>query len=820
MNCIQCSFCDNIYENSQSLKDHFKNDHQILLSRANPSGFTCKTNNCMRKFTTIKSLLLHIDKMHYLDLKNSADEPDPTEKRCTPSWSPTDLLLAGDITQMISDLRLCTNVTGADLGRVVDSLENVLSNIMSRVVEKIKEFLTHKNIDIFDDDQFDNKKTFSQYKTIHGQIQALKQKYTFIDATQIHLGNHQEVKTDKETGASTKVLVDDSFQYVPLIETLKLVLSNEEVFNYVNENQSHLEDEKDKKNNVLSSYKDGEMFKKNPFFKKYPNALGIHFYFDEFLVNNPVGSKTHGHKVGAYYYSIENLPPHLRNFIGNVHVLALCYNKDIKTYEMNEFLRPFLFELKRLESDSRVKVKINNMDYTLRCTILTLCADTLAAHEILGFLSPSANFFCRLCTISREEFKKYPWTIGAKRTKALHEKFCLEVLTDKQAASTTGVKFNSLLNELKYFHCTANYVFDIMHDILEGQGHYVLKLIIAKIIAEKSYNLNVDMLNHRINSFQYGLTERKNKPSATLTTTSIHNVSTDHKLQERAVQMWCFLRVFPFLVWDKVPEDDPYLQYLINLNRINEIVFSPKIPSTVLPYLHELIVYHVKQFKELFPNENPINKMHHMLHYAECIEESGPLRHRACFKEDAKHQGFKKYGSVSNNFKNIVKSMSNISQITQCSIWGTDRKEIRKKIQYTDYENDADSDDNSEVLNIFTQHNIQIKQNIKLVNEVGVYGNDYEMNLFLAIDSGVHTYKNIPIFGKIEKIFVMDEEVYFYCKEWLSEYLEENLNAYHIREGHYFRLISVNELCDPKPFSLWKTFSSELDYICLRHNII
>ena len=150
--------------------------------------------------------------------------------------------------------------------------------------------------------------------------------------------------------------------------------------------------------------------------------------------------------------------------------------------------------------------------------------------------------------------------------------------------------------------------------------------------------------------------------------------------------MWCLLRIFPFLVFDKVPSNDKYLQFLINLNMIIEIVFASKLPSNIKPYLHELILHHVKQFKILFPEQNPINKLHHMTHYASCIENSGPLRNLACFKDEAMHQVFKKYGSICCNFRNIIKSMSNISQMTQCSIWGTNRKEIRKKIKYTFFE--------------------------------------------------------------------------------------------------------------------------------------
>ena len=485
-------------------------------------------------------------------------------------------------------------------------------------------------------------------------------------------------------------------------------------------------------------------------------------------------AKTHAHKIGAFYYSIDDLPPHLDNYIGNVHVLALCYYRDVQRYGINEFLKPLFIELKQLEIDG-FKITMGKSEFTFYCTLLTVCADSLAAHEVLGFLSPSSNFFCRMCLISRKEFHNFPWTVATRRTKELHEKHCMEIKIDKTASSKSGVKCYSILNQLKYFHCTENNVFDIMHDILEGQGHYVLKLVIAHMVSSKDYDLDVNLLNYRIRTFQYGQPEIKNKPSVSLTSISLHNVSTEHKLQERAVQMWCLLRSFPFLVADKVPEDDPYLRYILNLNQIIEIVFVPEVPRAILPYLHELILHHAKQFKKLFPFANPINKLHHMEHYVTILAECGPLRNRVCFKDETKHQIFKKYGSICCNFKNIIKSMSNISQISQCSIWGTNKKLIRKKIQYINFEDVIGMQMDEILTRFFDQFKDKI---IKTVSTIAVSGNQYEKNLYVAVQSGTDTDKNMPTFGRIEQIFVIEENIYLYYKEWTSQYLEETLNAY------------------------------------------
>lgn len=261
---------------------------------------------------------------------------------------------------------------------------------------------------------------------------------------------------------SGNVQVLDSFQYVPIIETLKLVRSNENLLEYIKHEPISTDD-------FIKSYRDGDSFKENRFFQKYPDAILLQLYFDEFLVNNPLGSKTHGQKLGDFYFSILNLPPHLNYYIGNVHVLAFCYNADIQKYGISRFLEPFMFDLEKLESESGVKVKINKEDFVLRASIATVSADTLAAHELFGLLSPSANLFCRDCMISRHELHEVGSDfLATPRTKDLYQKH-VDDATHKRKydTCTTGI-----LNNSKYFHCTANYNFDPMHDILDGIGCY------------------------------------------------------------------------------------------------------------------------------------------------------------------------------------------------------------------------------------------------------------------------------------------------------------------------------------------------------------
>lgn len=298
---------------------------------------------------------------------------------------------------------------------------------------------------------------------------------------------------------------------------------------------------------------------------------------------------------------------------------------------MDAILRPFIHDLRKLESDEGIFVSKNGKKRILRASLAAVSADGLAAHQLFGLLSPAALYFCRLCMINRYNFHNNRESICAiPRTKQLHDehiKMIEEKVTQKDvenARKQYGVKERSILHESQYFHFTENYIFDPMHDIFEGVAPMEIKLVLNHFITNKEYDLNVDTLNARLHLFEYGLPEVKNKPSANFTLAYLRNVQ-DYKLKQTAAQTWCLMRVLPFIISDKVPKNDKYLSLILLLNRITEIVFAPKLTVTILPYLSELIVEHDVLFRKLFPNIRRINKHHHLHHYPECIKRTFTL---------------------------------------------------------------------------------------------------------------------------------------------------------------------------------------------------
>jgi len=298
-------------------------------------------------------------------------------------------------------------------------------------------------------------------------MEALKFSTEYIESKEILLGINNIITRINN--------IVETCQYVPIIDSLSMVLRNTEI-------RDAIEAEKESSNGILTSFVDGQHFKNYPFFQKYKHAIRIQLYYDELEITNPLGSKTCIHKLGVFYYTIQNLPCNMNSELSSIHVLLLCCHVDIKKYTMNKVLGPFLKNLAKLESDEGVLIFLGEEKYTLRASIAAFCGDGLAIHEIFNFLSPSCNLFCRMCLYTREDLHNGSTNMGQQRTvKIYNEHLNLLQITNysNNAKTLTGMHGECYLHSSRFFHICRNLIFDPMHDILCGIGPMIIKLILA-----------------------------------------------------------------------------------------------------------------------------------------------------------------------------------------------------------------------------------------------------------------------------------------------------------------------------------------------------
>ena len=95
-----------------------------------------------------------------------------------------------------------------------------------------------------------------------------------------------------------------------------------------------------------------------------------------------------------------------------------------------------------------------------------------------------------------------------------------------------------------------------MHNILEGVAQFKVKLILQYV--QENF-LTAKELAGRIQSFNYGYMERKNRPPAVKLIDGSGNY-----LGLNAIQSWCLLRHMPLLFGDLMQKDDKHWHLLIS----------------------------------------------------------------------------------------------------------------------------------------------------------------------------------------------------------------------------------------------------------------
>lgn len=238
--------------------------------------------------------------------------------------------------------------------------------------------------------------------------------------------------------------------------------------------------------NVFTDFVDGDCYLSSNFFKENHKALQIILYQDAFEVCNPLGSSRKIHKIIGVYMTIANVPPYNRTKVDQIQLVALCLEKHVQTFGFQQVLQPIIRDIKQMESEGiEIKGEI------LKGTVISVVGDNLGSHQIGGFVEnfSTTEQSCRFCQATKD-------TLNCKITGKL-KKFAKRTVSSYDADATmalincrtvNGVKCNSVLNELNFFHvCNPGLPPCMAHDIFEGVMPYDFMLCINYLISKKYY---------------------------------------------------------------------------------------------------------------------------------------------------------------------------------------------------------------------------------------------------------------------------------------------------------------------------------------------
>lgn len=470
----------------------------------------------------------------------------------------------------------------------------------------------------------------------------------------------------------------ENFQYVSILETLKRLFADENFKHvYFNYNGNH-----QCKKGVYERYCCGQNYKDNEFFQSSKNRIQIQIYYDDVQLTSPL--KTTKHKVNAIYFIIRNLPPNFVSKLENIYLISLCDSELTNKYGINSILKPLVQDLKILETEG-ISVVYKDRKKSLEGTLVQSSFDNLGGNELFGYVKCfNANYYCRICFSTKKMCKETAMEVATNLRSIQHYMDQVKKIrsspTELKSKDTFGIKQYSLLNELGFYNTIKNRSQDIMHDLYEGVMQLVLKMFFAHLIEHDI--ITEKEIEQKINSFEYGLLDRRNAPK--------NFFFKKPNLNQNASQMHCLMRNFPFIFVYLLHQIDqvkksvvhkawPAIEYVL---KINQIVSSKVIKEMDIinleEFTKEFLTFVKKKFRfELTP------KFHFLTHYSNTIRAMGPLIDLQMMRGDAKHQPLTQYAKRTRNYINICKSLSEKHQEVLAAKWTkctyVDQIEMSKK---------------------------------------------------------------------------------------------------------------------------------------------
>ena len=699
---VSCIFdnCEKQFNNASSLKSHFLLKHQRLnllslkaAHRMNETFMETEQHPDINEEEAQDVLVVQSDSRE--EERGSAGEEQIIEEEEEEEDEDVFLMAYCDFLNRLSNFHFVpqstikiiaeeylknynkSNESKSDLLRkTLEEIPGISQMDIKTVLEKMKsqdKFLEAQN------------KLDTDYK----KKQFLKDKFTYVPPREIVL-NPKAVK-DKNV---SKAVV----HYVPIIETFRNLVQDPSFNEALESNILNTRPD------ILKDVKDGLYYKSNPFFQQNPSAFTMMIYSDAIELVNPLGAGRTKHKVIQIFFSLCEIPKHLRSRIDRIQLVAVFKEKLIKEFGFQKIYQQLVSDLKVLESGVTVYFPIQR---EVKCGVLIHPADNLEAHAVGGFSqSFSAKDICRFCHIqyddlsdnihdynskehakwNEEEYDKAAAFVERKKKSENEEEIVMTGIANEsdseydsdndvessdnpdsdeedESVELFGIKHRCPLNVLEAFHSISAFPPDLLHDLLEGTASQDL-LGIIRILSRKGW-FSIEEYNTSLKGLKYKSYESSDRPQL------VPINKKTKKLNGKAVSIWVHVRNFPLVIRKFVTgeiEEDPVLKLGLKLHEITERVTASEFKDYEIDVLEDIIVNYLDERKNIFDDYpdlmgTPKPKTHFLTHYPRAISLYGPPMSYWTARYESRHRIAKNTANSAKNYRNISLTISTRQQM-------------------------------------------------------------------------------------------------------------------------------------------------------------
>lgn len=803
--CVQPG-CHRSYAHVQSFWKHFRTHHPNDRPMSTPSTLVGDTEMSSSQVSSnipcsYDNLDVWGDSSQVVNCDETADQKQLLEDKCCHLIA--DLRKDSACTQKLLDIISCKCNDIVNL--VLDIAKQTLKDVVSQLTKLEQQSCIIKN---FDESTQCLYNPFSLFETEYKRRKYFESKGYLIKPISYQLGYRFELRRNKSNKSQWKKVVD-SFQFVPLDRTLQLLFSNKFLQRNIIISSAH-KSELCNNGVIMNSVFDGRHAKNLQKLIK-DDFIAIEIYYDDVETANPLGTKTVIHKLGLFYFVIKNLPSYFNSSYPNIHLLAVGRLNDFKRYGFRTVLETIRDAIKPLEKDG-IELPWGDGKKRFRVILFNFVGDNLGLHAVLGFNeSFNSVHFCRFCLADRKHIQNY----FVEDCFEMRNKFLYDQLFEsgsREILEKQGIKHSCPLNDLQHFHIFENYSADLMHDVCEGLGQYVLALVLNNIVFKKKI-LTLEEINELITGFSYGRNDRKNRPCE-IPRERIRNPTKKKNLKLKSAQFWCLLRLIPLIIGSKVSKNDETWLFLQHFFDLSDLLFAPSIPSDCLVQLREMIKDHMVWFQKIFPGANFIPKYHFLIHYPRIVEFMGPLYWQWCMKYEMKHNFFKRSAHIVCNFVNLPFTMAMRHQFYQAfvSLSCRNQKDVFEVI----------SGDTVQVSRLEAATDIASFFGVRLdsttftSSKVSYCGTEYSIGDIVVLE----IINFVPQFGLIMHCVFMNSKWFLVVQSFTTSHFDKHYHCYVCNKNNKVAITDVTKLAAYRPLDYYEMKGVSGYFIRLHYHII
>jgi hypothetical protein len=311
--------------------------------------------------------------------------------------------------------------------------------------------------------------------------------------------------------------------------------------------------------------------------------------------------------------------------------------------------------------------------------------------------------------------------------------------------------------------------------MLEGVNVLLFRNALKYLIFDKRF-FDLFDLNNAIENFAYTDEQCLDKPSRIERSSSPGKI--DFKMNQTAASMIWLTLLMPFFVGSFVPDDDVVWNILILLRKINILMLSPIVNEETSFLLNQFLASFLSNFSKIFPSAPFTPKCHYAIHLVSQILAYGPLRNTWCMRFEGMNGLMKRQPLRS--FNNICKQLAERHQRWQCLEQIEPSGNPRIHFLYG-------GDTMGTVVSVpmasspFNAIDTEA-DTIFVTSFVKIYGRTYKIGTVI-VDS-LYSSENdafvSPVFLRILKIGVLNNEKYFSCERLSIDYYSDHYGAFKI----------------------------------------